>query len=298
MEDRHVVTTLTVKGKQIPLFAVMDGHGGSATAELIKKHLPDLMTEQLNNFDWETADDLKMHCFWKVVSEDLEELLEKKLQSEYKKDYSGSTLTCSLILNHTLWVLNTGDSRTVLCNNGAARQLSRDACFDDPLFANSIIKHGGKIETANGAKRLWGELGVARSFGDLQYRGIIPIRTLREDGQIHTGMISRFKIKKVEDLESVMEEGKVFLVLATDGLWDRVGSEEAAIFADECEKADEAANKLVKKALKRQSGDNITVVVVYLVAQSAHAEGNQPPGGSQCTPPSQLPTQDLGTPDA
>ena len=59
----------------------------------------------------------------------------------------------------------------------------------------------------------------------------------------------------------------MFLVLATDGLWDVMGGAEVARFLQEKEFLDDftlAPEALASRALKKGSHDNVTVVVVDL----------------------------------
>ena len=55
-----------------------------------------------------------------------------------------------------------------------------------------------------------------------------------------------------------------FVILACDGLWDVVTSEEAVALAQGCETPQEASEKLVNYAYRNGSWDNISVVVVKM----------------------------------
>jgi serine/threonine protein phosphatase PrpC len=54
------------------------------------------------------------------------------------------------------------------------------------------------------------------------------------------------------------------LVLASDGLWDVVGHQEAADIIRDADSCDDAARLLSGIAVKRGSADNVTVMVVSL----------------------------------
>lgn len=248
MEDRHLMQEVMIRGEKTALFAVMDGHGGALTANLIGSYFPQVLKEMFGGFDWKKANDIQMMSFWKQVSEELEGYIETELK-KHPKDYSGSTLTCGIILGDTLWVLNVGDSRTVLSIDGKDWQMSEDDTFNNPRSLAKIEANNGKIIK----NRLWGELAVACAFGDIQYRGLKPVKS---DLQYHTGMTSEFGIMKFK----LGQEKGLKLVLASDGFWDWVGTREAALLVKE----GKSAEKLVTKSLKRKTEDNTTVMVVDL----------------------------------
>lgn len=65
-----------------------------------------------------------------------------------------------------LYIANAGDSRSILCNNGKAEELSHDHKPDNPEEKERIEYAGGQI--ING--RINGNLNLSRAIGDLEYK--------------------------------------------------------------------------------------------------------------------------------
>jgi serine/threonine protein phosphatase PrpC len=69
-----------------------------------------------------------------------------------------------------LYCANVGDSRAVLCRGGAAVALSVDQTPGRPDERSRIEAAGGRVVK----NRLYGVLGVSRSFGDLRFKAAMP----------------------------------------------------------------------------------------------------------------------------
>ncbi len=65
-----------------------------------------------------------------------------------------------------LYCANVGDSKAVLCRGGRAVELSYDHKPSRPDEKERIIAAGGTVVT----NRLFGVLGVSRSFGDARFK--------------------------------------------------------------------------------------------------------------------------------
>jgi serine/threonine protein phosphatase PrpC len=65
-----------------------------------------------------------------------------------------------------LYCANVGDSKAVLCRGGHAVELSYDHKPSRPDEKERIIAAGGTVVTG----RLFGVLGVSRSFGDARFK--------------------------------------------------------------------------------------------------------------------------------
>jgi protein phosphatase PTC1 len=66
----------------------------------------------------------------------------------------------------TLYCANVGDSKAVLCRSGVAVEMSYDHKPSRADERQRIIDAGGTVIT----NRLYGVLGVSRSFGDLRFK--------------------------------------------------------------------------------------------------------------------------------
>jgi serine/threonine protein phosphatase PrpC len=165
-------------------------------------------------------------------------------------------------------------TRAPACDYGARMQaapsarlpLSRAAAVPDrgPLFRHPqerIKRAGGKVVWSNGL-RVMGALSMTRAIGDhfLRRHGVIP------DPEI------------TATARTAADE---FLILATDGLWNFVSTEEAAAVARRALARASALPRataalvvpraLTKLALARGGSDNVTVTYVDLRRQPAPA---------------------------
>ena len=184
-----------------------------------------------------------------------------------------------------------GDSRAVLSRGGVAIPLMQDhRVADNRDERDRVLKAGAEIRN----DRIWGDLQTSRSIGDLPYKkrttevvesllarasperraSLDPNDSLRmaqdnfwTDDQAVTSLPDLFSLQV--DLSDSDDDNSVeFLILASDGLWDFVNSQEAVNFvrSDLLETQDlhMAAVSLVGLAQRRAQGnsDNISVVIM------------------------------------
>ncbi|BAF14862.2 Os04g0451900, partial [Oryza sativa Japonica Group] len=90
--------------------------------------------------------------------------------------------------------------------------------------------------------RVCGQLAVSRAFGDRNLKSL-----LKSEPDI-----------KVEDIDYTAE----LLVLASDGLWKVMNNQEVVDVAKRFKDPQAAAKQLTAEALKRDSKDDISCVVV------------------------------------
>ena len=285
MEDEHFVAD------QGNFFAVYDGHGGSGVAEYLSEHLWSVLSEMLTkqgHFLGTTGTfggkDIKK-AFVETCS-----ALQNTIAKISKFDHVGSTATMVALDNSSIWSINVGDSRAVLCRSGKAIDLSIDHKPNMPNEKERIQNLGGRVKwygwededgepvATMGAWRINGNLACSRSFGDrLEAPYVIAEPDVRKETR------------------NWMEDQ--FIILASDGLWDVFESQEAVDFvnsvwlgmntqgqeehifngANERRSTDrrkirasiqrrqaQMARYLVEEALRRGTMDNTTAVVVWL----------------------------------
>lgn len=153
-----------------------------------------------------------------------------------------------------LVVANAGDCRAVLCRRGKAIEMSRD---HKPISISEKMR----IEASGGYVYdgyLNGLLNVARALGDWHMEGMKGT-----DG----GPLSA----EPEFVTTKLTEEDEFLIIACDGIWDVFRSQNAVDFArrrlQEHNDPAMCSKDLVDEALKRKSGDNLSVVVVCFRSQ-------------------------------
>jgi|TARA_B110000091_G_C13777373_1_gene459474 protein phosphatase 1L len=285
MEDEHYVSD---EGN---FFAVYDGHGGSGVAEHLSEHLWSVLIEMLNKQGHfiGTQGTFGGKDIQKAFLETCA-ALQQSIAKISKHDHVGSTATMVALDNSSIWSVNVGDSRSVLCRSGKAIDLSIDHKPNMPSELERITTLGGRVKwygwededgepvASMGAWRINGNLSCSRSFGD---RLEAPYVIAEPD--IH------------KEPRNWMEDQ--FIILASDGLWDVFESQEAVDFvnnvwlgmntqgqeehifngSNERRSTDrrkirasiqrrqaQMARYLVEEALRRGTMDNTTAVVVWL----------------------------------
>ncbi|KAH8283739.1 hypothetical protein KR054_009544, partial [Drosophila jambulina] len=129
---------------------------------------------------------------------------------------SGCTAVVCLLHGRDLYVANAGDSRCVISRKGRVIEMSLDHKPEDDKEATRIIKAGGRV-TLDG--RVNGGLNLSRALGDHAYKTNIELPA-------ESQMISALPdIKKL-----IITPEDEFMVLACDGIWNYMSSEEVVDF--------------------------------------------------------------------
>ena len=254
MED----TYLLVSYDGMDLYAVFDGHGGSEVSDALPKMVTDLLLRPLNREMRKTSRSVKRHILQSVLQ------IDQQLEKLPEASEAGSTAIMILRIKNRIYMVNLGDSRAILYSyqahsngrrTGPPSQVlvTQDHKPHLPSESDYIIKCGGTVEQEEGDdSRVDGYLAMSRAFGDfeLKYSKKNPFR----------GPVSCLPDIYEHQLDP---QHKYCVALASDGLWDVV--DEAQVmkylhhfgFEDGC-------HKLVEKALKLESWDNITVISLPL----------------------------------
>ena len=119
-----------------------------------------------------------------------------------------------------------------------------------------------------------GILAVSRAFGDYEFKGgrFDLLEDLSEEPLAKNATLEKPPVVATPDVCEVAREpgADEWLVLASDGLWDTLNTQQCATFIKQelrqkpAITADELANSLVKRAIRFRTQDNIAVVVVDL----------------------------------
>lgn len=128
-------------------------------------------------------------------------------------DVAGSTALIVILDDNKLIVANVGDSRGVMCDSkGNAIPLSFDHKPQQQRERQRINKAGGLV-TFNGVWRVAGILATSRALGDY------PLKD------------KKYVIADPDILTFDLDDhDPMFLILASDGLWDTFSNEEAVAF--------------------------------------------------------------------
>ena len=280
MEDEFFV------GDEGRFAAVFDGHGGAAVSRYLRQNLyanvqaalpmsasaveANMKGRQDESSTLASRDVLIMAsaicaAFDKVDNE---------VQDISHWSYQGSTALAVIIQQNvdgtrTIISANVGDSRAILGQNKQAIDLTRDHKPNDEVERNRVVELGGTVDwcgqidalgkpvEGTGVYRINGNLALSRSIGDRSER---PWVSSEVDIKLHT-------IEDDDDVDS-------FILLASDGLWDVMSSQEVVSYVhrvldntptshkDESRRS--MAKGVVEEALRRGSSDNITVTVIWL----------------------------------
>mmetsp|Transcript_24006 Transcript_24006/g.33701 ORF Transcript_24006/g.33701 Transcript_24006/m.33701 type:complete len:522 (-) Transcript_24006:111-1676(-) len=256
---------------------VYDGHGGSGVSRYLRECLYNLIEQQLRIRQLEetdTADDKNwipsLSTYVQALRSGFDQIERKVLEMD-KYQNMGSTAVVVVVhegvdRHRTLLSANVGDSRAVLCRRGQAVDLTRDHKPNDDREKARIIAMGETIEWDYYSKvHRIRNLSLSRAIGDRFAKPAVS-------GQVE---IKHFPIAD--------DDADEFILLASDGLWDVMTSEEAIQFVREKlrEEPYESSNEddkgrlnftrrknmsryVANEALKRGSGDNVCVVMVWL----------------------------------
>lgn len=232
MEDFFETDTFGVDGQIVGLFGVFDGHGGAEAAEYVQQNLfRNLKTHP------KFISDTKLAIADAYQQTDSEFL---KVENNEHREAGSTALSAALVGNHLL-VANVGDSRAVLCRSGKAVALSRDHKPNQSDERKRIEDAGGFVIWA-GTWRVAGVLAVSRAFGDR--------------------LLKQYVVAVPEIQEEIINDGVEFFIMASDGLWDVVSSQEAVAMIRSIENPEHAAKRLTEEAFRKGSVDNVTCIVV------------------------------------
>jgi len=125
---------------------------------------------------------------------------------------AGCTAVVAIITKTHIYCANSGDSRCVLGRAFTTHELSDDHKPDNIEERERIEAAGGFVEEG----RVRGILSLSRALGDLEYKqsGHLPV-----EKQMITCVPDRDSVERKNDDQ--------FLILACDGIWDCLTSQEA-----------------------------------------------------------------------
>ncbi|XP_020268395.1 probable protein phosphatase 2C 2 [Asparagus officinalis] len=238
MEDRFKAELDVDGDPQLAFFGIFDGHSGTKAAEFAADNLGKNIITEIKRKD-----------------EDIEKAVANgymKTDAEFLKEeaVSGSCCVTALIKKGDLIVSNAGDCRAVLSVSGTAEALTSDHRPSREDERERIENLGGYIDFCRGLWRLQGTLAVSRGIGDSHLKQwVIPDPETR-----------------ILPIRPEFE----FLILASDGLWDKVSNKEAVDIArpfctdPQCSSPLSACKKLADLSANRGSADDISVMIIQL----------------------------------
>ena len=268
-QDRDFIFHNFVSGFENIFMGVCDGHGyyGHEISEYIKENLPMDLNRIIKSQKLDlNKDDLSKILIDTFIKENNSLLRNKQIDS----DLSGSTCVSLIYTPQKLIIANVGDSRCILGSQTKDEwkyvNLSRDHKPDIKEEAERILKKGGRIrqmmdEDGNFA----GPLRVYMKDKDMP--GLAMTRSFGDYFASIAGTISVPEIK-----EHILVQEDRFLVLASDGLFEFISTEEVGnIVKGYYEKNDivGCCEFLYKESYRKwiaeeeDTVDDITIILVF-----------------------------------
>ncbi|KAF2592812.1 hypothetical protein F2Q70_00045642 [Brassica cretica] len=235
LEDYHVAKLINVEGNELGLFAIFDGHKGDQVAAYLQKHLFSNILK-----DGEFLVDPRRTIVKAYENTD------KAILSDTSSDLwsGGSTAVTAIFINgKVMWIANVGDSRAIVSRRGKATQISVDHDPNTDAERSMIESKGGFVTNRPGdVARVNGILAVSRTFGDKDLKAFM---------------------NREPDIKDVkIDSHTEILILASDGISKVMANQEAVDIALKFKDPKKAAKQLVVEALKRNSKDDISCIVV------------------------------------
>ena len=257
MEDYHCIKQNLLKNNSIiySYFSIFDGHSGSEVALFLSKNLHKILAQQLislNLYNLDENNNIENHND-KIISgikKSFEMADEEIINNLIINKEAGSTGTIILLykINNDMnessrYIIcaNIGDSKGYILTKNNLVQITKEHKCNDIKEVERIKKKGGIVFS----NRVFGTLMLTRSFGD---------KEMKKYGVISTPDCFCHKIKD-ED---------IYVIIASDGVWDAVCEEEIMQMGGEKLSSDDFSKKIVKFARDKGTRDNISCIVIKL----------------------------------
>ncbi|ESW14185.1 hypothetical protein PHAVU_008G259800 [Phaseolus vulgaris] len=239
MEDRYTAGDNLRGQHKLAFFGIFDGHGGAKAAEFAANNLEKNILDEVIVRDEDDVEEAVKRGYLNTDSDFL------------KKDlHGGSCCVTALIRNGNLVVSNAGDCRAVISRGGVAEALTSDHRPSREDERDRIENLGGYVDLCRGVWRIQGSLAVSRGIGDRHLKQWV---TAEPETKV-------LRIEPEHDL----------LILASDGLWDKVSNQEAVDIARSFLVGNNksqplvACKKLVDLSVSRGSMDDTSVMLIKL----------------------------------
>ncbi|KAF5814121.1 putative protein-serine/threonine phosphatase [Helianthus annuus] len=302
LEDQSQVLT----SPSATYVGVFDGHGGPEASRFVNGHLFRWIDKYATQEGRMSTNVIKKA--FSATEEGFLRVVKNSIQIRPQIAQVGSCCLVGVISNGELYVANLGDSRVVLgkkvSDKGKTRVVAERLSSDHNVSLVEVRKeveaqHPGDshiVVYCHGGWRIKGIIQVSRSIGDfflkkpefnrdqflMQYGNQVPLK--RPALTAEPSIISR-KLRP-QDL---------FLIFASDGLWDHLTDEEAVdivrihprrgiakrLVGTALDKATKKRElryndiKKIEKGVRRRIHDDITVIVIYLDQQKKLANGTK-----------------------
>lgn len=222
-QDTVFVSTTPV-GPLPNLFLVADGMGGHNAGDFASRFLVEILVEFLEQYNDETSEKTAL----KKGIEYANQLLYHKSNEDYRLSGMGTTLVAAVIKEGQLSVLNIGDSRLYLVDEGISQ------VTEDHSYVEEMVRLG-RMER-NSSDYLKNKNIITRAIGTTRWVEAEPFYRSLQDGQK--------------------------ILLCSDGLTNMLEDEKILQVINQAESLAEAAENLVAQANEHGGPDNISVILI------------------------------------
>lgn len=246
------------KIKHASYFGVYDGHGGKRASAFVKDNLHVNIRKLFPKGSVENFAKEMKRCLVQAFKETDDQFL-NKASKESPAWRDGSTVSCVLILNHTLYAANVGDTKTILVRENVNGKNSIIPLSKD--HSPTLYEERQRVQNAGGVVRegrVQGVLEVSRAIGDARFK--------------------KYVISTPDIFKSTITTKDRYILMACDGLWKVFTVTEAVEYIDnklnsqDIEDIDDRYQSICKdiasEAVRKGSGDNVTVVLVRFVHET------------------------------
>lgn len=220
-------------GERGSLMIVSDGMGGAAAGEIASEMAVTIIRESIADMpaSMEISERLK------TAAETANERIWNQSQSNLELSGMGATLTAVLVQGTTAYIAQVGDSRAYLVRGERIKQLTKDQSLAQMLVDSGAIKPE--------------QINSVPQNVIMQALGTQPV------------------VKVAMTAVGLYRNDS--LVICSDGLSNKVSSDELREAAGETEDLTEACRALIAKANERGGEDNITVVIARFDGEALHS---------------------------
>ena len=263
-QDRGCVAHPYVDSETQSLFCVFDGHGerGEDVSEFV---LESIVQNLERDPELSTQPERALTKAFLQADDDLE-------KSDIDSFFSGTTAVAVYRNGNAMYTANAGDSRAIIARRDAANPqhllalpLSIDHNPDTPGERERIESLGGFVSDPPGeglSARVWLDPNMTRV-------GLAMARSIGDNAVKKVGVIAEPEVRK-----HLLTDDDVFMILASDGVWEFISSEDAVSIVhtalDATNSASAACKRLIDAAIqcwKENEGDyrdDITAIVMRL----------------------------------
>ncbi len=226
-------TNIHSLGERGSLMIVSDGMGGAAAGEVASEMAVTIIREAIV----EMPSSMEISERLKTAAETANERIWNHAQSNMELSGMGATLTAVLVQGTTAYIAQVGDSRAYLVRGERIKQLTKDQSLAQMLVDSGAIKPE-QIDS-------------------------VPQNVIMQ--ALGTQPVVKVAMTAVGLFRSDC------LVICSDGLSNKVTSDELREAAGETEDLTEACRKLIATANDRGGEDNITVVIARFDGEALHS---------------------------